>query len=80
MRADRSGTIVEARGAIERLDHKRTLRRVPLLMRSTSPRPLRACRRSDVAVPEWQTLKWKHRVEGEARRRLKKELRGESVR
>jgi hypothetical protein len=37
-------------------------------------------RRMDPCVPEWQTVEWKHRVEAEARRRLKRELRGESVR
>jgi hypothetical protein len=31
-------------------------------------------------VPEWQSPQWKHRVEGEARTRLMKRLRGTPVR
>ena len=31
-------------------------------------------------VPEWMTEAWKHRVEAEARHRLKRDIRGISVR
>ena len=32
--------------------------------------------RADGAGPEWMTEAWKHRVEAEARHRLKSEIRG----
>jgi hypothetical protein len=32
------------------------------------------------AVPEWTTEEWKHRVEAEARHRLKREIRGVGAR
>ena len=35
---------------------------------------------SPSAVPEWMTEAWKHRVEAEARHRLKREIRGVSTR
>ena len=45
-----------------------------------SPRqPVGLSPRRDAAVPEWETARWKHQVEAEARHRLKKELHGESV-
>jgi hypothetical protein len=35
---------------------------------------------AETAVPEWTTEEWKHRVEAEARHRLKREIRGVGAR
>jgi hypothetical protein len=42
--------------------------------------PARQRRRANACMPEWQTVHWKQRVQAEARRRLHKGPRGESVR
>ena len=34
--------------------------------------------RADASVPEWETEEWKHRIEAEARHRVKSEIRGVS--
>jgi hypothetical protein len=48
-------------------------RKAPLPVRS----PAQPRRRG--GLPEWETVKWKHQVEAEARHRLKRELHGDSV-
>ena len=63
----------------------------PKQRRASSHRPASGCANDDTApepqavaewntvpktVPEWETDLWKHRVEGEARRRLNREIAG----
>ena len=47
-------------------------------VRSTK-QPVQPGQRSKSEVHEWETARWKHQVEAEARHRPKKELHGESV-
>lgn len=47
---------------------------------TASSRAAHADARSEVAVPEWMTEEWKHRVEAEARGRLKRDVSGVGTR
>jgi hypothetical protein len=42
--------------------------------------PLSRSPDADAALPEWMTEEWKHRVEADARARLKKSIRGVGAR
>jgi hypothetical protein len=60
-------------------DHTPNARRTAHRPVRSTGRPVRPSPRGDAGVREWETARWKHQVEAEARHRLKKELRGESV-
>jgi hypothetical protein len=59
------------------LDRIRKSRRKAPQAVPSHDQPLRPRTRGD--VPEWETARWKHQVEAEARHRLKKELHGDTV-
>lgn len=61
------------------LDHTPKARRGARQAVRSTKQPVQPGQRSKAEVPDWESARWKHRVEAEARHRLKKELHGESV-
>ena len=60
-------------------DHTPKARRDARHPPRSTKQPARPSPRGDAGVHEWETVRWKHQVEAEARHRLKRELHGESV-
>jgi hypothetical protein len=61
-------------------DHAPETRRFARRPLRPAKEPARPAPRGASEPHEWETERWKHQVEAEARSRLKKELRGEEVR